>query len=43
MAGIFDVRGGEPCFSILTTAANDSMSKIHDRMPLVLEKNHIDP
>ena len=43
MAGIFDVRGGEPCFSVLTTAANDSMSKIHGRMPLVLEKNHIDP
>lgn len=43
MAGIYDVRGGIPCFVILTTAANDSMSEIHDRMPLVLEREQIEP
>ena len=43
MAGIFDVRGGIPCFCILTTAANDSMREVHDRMPLVLEREQIEP
>ena len=43
MAGIFDVRGGSPCYVILTTAANDSMREVHDRMPLVLEREQIEP
>lgn len=43
MAGIYDVRDGEPCYSILTTVANDSMREVHDRMPLVLEKTQIEP
>jgi putative SOS response-associated peptidase YedK len=43
MAGIYDVRGGVPCFCILTTAANDSMREVHDRMPLVLERKQIEP
>lgn len=43
MAGVFDVRGGIPCFCILTTAANDSMREVHDRMPLVLEREQIEP
>ncbi len=43
MAGLFDVRGGTPCYVILTTAANDSMREIHDRMPLILEKEQIEP
>ncbi len=43
MAGIFDVRGGIPCYVILTTAANDSMLPIHDRMPLVLAREQIEP
>ncbi len=43
MAGIYDVREGEPCYSILTTAANDSMREVHDRMPLVLEREQIEP
>ena len=43
MAGIYDVRGGIPCYVILTTAANDSMREVHDRMPLVLEREQIEP
>ncbi len=43
MAGIYDVRGGVPCYCILTTAANDSMREVHDRMPLVLEKEQTEP
>ena len=43
MAGIFDVRGGIPCYVILTTAANDSVREFHDRMPLVLEQEQIEP
>ena len=43
MAAIFDVRGGVPCFSILTTAANESMRDVHDRMPLVLAKEQLEP
>ena len=27
-------------FSILTTAANDDMAQSHDRMPVILEKQH---
>ena len=39
MAGLFDRRGGEDCYCILTTAANGSMKPIHDRMPLVLPRS----
>ena len=43
MAGIYDVRGGVPCYCILTTAANESMRDVHDRMPLVLKKEQLEP
>jgi len=43
MAGIYDVRNGVPCYSILTTAANDSMREVHNRMPLVLEREQVEP
>lgn len=36
MAGLYNKRDGENCYCILTTAANESMRPIHDRMPLVL-------
>jgi putative SOS response-associated peptidase YedK len=42
MAGIYDVRDGTPCYVVLTTAANDSMREIHDRMPLVLTREQIE-
>ncbi len=41
MAGIYDLREGRPRFCILTTAANDSMKEIHDRMPLILTKDQV--
>ena len=43
MAGIYDVREGVPSYCILTTAPNDSMRDVHDRMPLVLEREQIVP
>ena len=36
MAGFFDRSDGEDCYCVLTTAANDSMKPVHDRMPLIL-------
>lgn len=41
MAGIYDQRGEKDRFCILTTAANDSMKKVHNRMPLVLTKDRL--
>lgn len=38
MAGFCDWFENERRFVILTTAANDSMIKVHDRMPLIIEK-----
>ena len=42
MAAIYAVRGGIPCYCILTTQANSSMRAVHDRMPLVLEKGQLE-
>jgi putative SOS response-associated peptidase YedK len=47
VAGVWDVwRPGTPdaqaSFSIVTTAANDFMSKIHDRMPVILSRSDED-
>jgi putative SOS response-associated peptidase YedK len=47
MAGIWTAwRAGSPeekrSFSIMTTSANDFMSKIHDRMPVILFLNQFD-
>lgn len=41
MAGFYNRYQGEDRFVILTTAANDSMRPVHDRMPLVLEREEI--
>ena len=43
MAGLYAVRDGEPCYCILTTAANNSMREVHNRMPLVLRREQIKP
>lgn len=42
MAGFFDRYQDEERFVILTTAANESMQPVHDRMPLILERNEIE-
>lgn len=42
MAGFYNRYQDEDRFVILTTAANDSMKPIHDRMPLLLEQNEIE-
>lgn len=41
MAGFFDSFKGEDRFIILTTNSNDSMMKIHHRMPLIIDKNQV--
>lgn len=43
LAGIYDNIGGVNCFVILTTAPNASMEGIHDRMPLVLQREQVRP
>ena len=41
MAGFYDRYQDEDRFVILTTEANDSMRPVHDRMPLILERDEI--
>ena len=42
LAGFCDWFDNERRFVILTTAANESMLKVHDRMPLILEKEQLE-
>lgn len=42
LAGFFDILENEERFVILTTRANDSMRRIHDRMPLILEQEQLE-
>lgn len=42
MAGFLDEFAGVRRFVILTTKANESMVKVHDRMPLIIEKNQVE-
>ena len=42
MAGIYSRVQGQERFVILTTAANESMQPVHDRMPLLLEENEVE-
>ncbi len=42
LAGCFEEGKDRDCFVVLTTAANPSVLPVHDRMPLVLEKQEID-
>lgn len=41
MAGFYNLFKDEPRFIILTTEANSSVSSIHNRMPVILEKQQI--
>ncbi|MCC8127466.1 MAG: SOS response-associated peptidase [Clostridiales bacterium] len=42
MAGFFNMIQDDVRFIILTTQANRSVSPVHDRMPLILEKNDVE-
>lgn len=42
LAGFYGSFDGEDRFIILTTAANESMRAVHDRMPLILERNEVE-
>lgn len=41
MAGIYNIFKEENQFVILTTNANQSIADVHDRMPLILQKDQI--
>ena len=41
MAGLFNNYSGETNFVIITTGANESMADIHNRMPVVLNKDEL--
>jgi putative SOS response-associated peptidase YedK len=41
MAGLYNEFDGEQRFVILTTEANNSMSDIHNRMPVVLDREEV--
>ena len=41
MAGFYQMQEDGPHFIILTTAANDSVRPVHERMPLILEKEEM--
>lgn len=41
LAGFYDTFEGVDRFIILTTPANESVIKVHDRMPLVLEEDQV--
>ena len=43
LAGIFRPYGPEMRFVILTREANASMAPVHDRMPLILSNNEVEP
>lgn len=43
LAGIFRPYGPEMRFVILTREANASMAPVHDRMPLILSKDEVEP
>lgn len=40
MAGIWQCSGAGSCFTVLTTGANESVRRQHDRMPLLLACRH---
>ena len=42
MAGFYNCYQGEDHFIILTVPANASVEKVHDRMPLILEREEIE-
>lgn len=43
LAGIYDNIEGVNCFVVLTTAPNETIQDIHDRMPLILSHEQVRP
>lgn len=43
LAGVYDDVDGQDRFVVLTTAPNDSVRDIHDRMPLILTHEQVRP
>ena len=41
LAGIYQLSQNRDSFTILTTAANASMIRVHDRMPLMIERDNV--
>ena len=41
LAGLYDISDNRNAFVILTTAANESMIKVHDRMPVMIESGKV--
>ena len=42
IAGVYNMIDNAERFVVITTAANESVSNVHDRMPLILEEDEID-
>ena len=42
MAGLYNDYDGERRYVILTTAANSSVSPVHDRMPVILDRGELE-
>jgi putative SOS response-associated peptidase YedK len=38
MAGLFELEGERARFAVLTTAADEAVRRVHDRMPLLLAR-----
>ncbi len=41
MAGVYNMIDNAERFVVITTEANESVSNVHDRMPLIIEENEI--
>ena len=41
LAGLYRLSDNKDSFAILTTSANESMIKVHDRMPLMIDKSDV--
>ena len=41
LAGFYNMVNNVDSFVILTTAANESMERVHDRMPLMIEERDV--
>ncbi len=43
LAGLWSVFQGEERFVVLTTAPNDTIINVHDRMPVILTEPELEP